>query len=198
VNRWILVIVQFLVAWLVVPLIMRFMLPVTLYAVSAYLYALLAATFVWLAGFAAAQILNGATQPTLPGFAAAVAAALVVRALLHFVESQDLDVLPAWSIPVLVIAAAISGYWSAEDQAELPFDGGLVFAVIIGLFGAALGSFAAIVMMHRALAPGTYPRALIALPFLMGAAVGLAIGAGLAHLVLYPFRRRNGNGNGNG
>jgi hypothetical protein len=168
------------------------MLPVTLYAVSAYLYALLVATVVWLAGFAAAQMFNRATQPTLPGFAAALVAALVVRALLHFVDSQDLNVLPVWSTPALVIAAAISGYWSAEDQAELPFDGGLVFAVIVGLFGAALGSFAAIVMMHKEFPPGTYPRILIALPFLVGAAVGLAIGGGFAHFVLYPFRRRNG------
>src|SRR5262249_19792273 len=190
VIRLLVVVVQFFVAWSVAPLIMRFMVPVTLYAVSGYLSALLAATLVWLAGFAAAQVLSGTTQPTLPGFAAAVAAALVVRALLHFIATQDLqdlNVLPAWGIPALVIAAAISGYWSAEDQAELPFDGGLVFVVIVSLFGAALGSFAAIVMMHTALPPGTYPRALIALPFLVGATIGLGIGTGLAHLVLYPF-----------
>jgi hypothetical protein len=175
---------------------MRFMGPVTLYAVSAYVYAVLAATVVWLAGFAVAQVLNGATQPTLPGFAAGVAAALVVRALLHFIASQDLNMLPAWCVPALVIVAAISGYWSTENQAELPFDGGLAFIVIVGLFVAALGSFAAIVMMHAAFPPGTYPRVLIALPFLVGAAIGLGIGTGAAHLVLYPFRRRNGNGNG--
>jgi hypothetical protein len=184
--------VQFLVAWFGVSYFMRFMLPVSFYAVSTYFHALLVATAVWLVGFGGAQVLKGASQPTLQGFGAAAVAALVVQGLLNFISSQNLNVLPVWSGAVLVIVAATSGYWSAEDLAELRFDPGLAFILIVSVAGAALGSLAAVVATHAALPPGSYPRALIAVPFLLGGAIGLGLGAGLAHLALYPFRRRNG------
>jgi hypothetical protein len=190
VNPFILMIVQFLVAWLGVTYILRFLLPAALYPVWPYVFAVVVGLVVWLMGCVASQMSKGAVRATVLGLGGAVVAALVVQVLLTILVGRGMGVLPYWAHPVLVAIAAISGYWAAEDKSAVPFDARLPFIAIVALMGAGVGAVVGAVIMHAVLPPGTYPRFIIAIPFLIGGFLGLAAGAGLAHAVLYPFAQR--------
>ncbi len=188
--NWIVIaIAQFAIAWFVVPYIPFPGLTLeTFYLIRG----LLAGVVVGLVGIGAALATKAAPRPASLG--AAIVCALLVAVFVQYARYLGVDMVlnsfPFWFRHALIVLAAVCGYWAAQDLSKLPFDTAIPVMVVVGIFGAVLGALACGAAMHAMLPPGTYPRFLIAIPILIGGAVGVVLGAGVVRGLMYPFRWR--------
>jgi hypothetical protein len=188
--NWIAVAVaQFAIAWFVTPYIPF---PGVTLETFYLIRGLLVGVVVGLVGFGAALAMKDTPRPAALG--AAIACALLVAIFVQYARHLGVDFIlnsfPFWFRHVLIVFAAVCGYWAAHDLSKLPFDPAIPVIVVVAIFGAVLGAFTGAAAMYAMLPPGTYPRFLIAIPILIGGGLGLLLGGALVHAVMYPFRWR--------
>lgn len=192
-ERAVVGLLQVLAAWLITPFLMR-LVPAPMFQVAFVVSAVLASALVWGIGWVGSQVMKGSSEASPAAMGATFVATMAIVLWFRFGDpiggSLVREFLPAWAPAVWLALAPAAGYWAAQSEHKVGFEPVVPFAVLTGLLGAVPGSMLCLMAVMTLLGAGTFPRFLFAVPLLIGGALGLAAGAGLAHVLMYPFKSK--------